>query len=73
MHTVGSYLSLLVDDGHCILQLDIVEQACQENVGHTNQTVVFLFIEEGVGTLKIRPHHLDEIEEGRRQMNKLIV
>lgn len=64
-----SYLSLLVDDGHCILQLDIVEQAGQENVGHTDQTVVLLFIEERVGTLEIGPHHL-YTERVRMVMNK---
>lgn len=30
------YLSLLVDDGHRILQLDVVKQARQEYVGHTD-------------------------------------
>lgn len=55
---MDSYLSLLVDDGHCVLQLDVVEQAGQENVGHTDQTVVLLFIEERVGTFEIGPHHL---------------
>lgn len=58
LHPVVPYLALLVDDGHCILQLDVVEQASQENIGHTDQTVVLLFIEEWVGTLEIGPHHL---------------
>lgn len=58
LHPVFSYLSLLVDDGHCILKLDVVEQAGQEDVGHANQAVVLLLIEERVGTLEIRPHHL---------------
>lgn len=54
----GSYLSLLVDDGHCVLQLDVVEEAGQENVGHADQTVILLLIEERVGALEIGPHHL---------------
>lgn len=53
-----TYLPLLVDDGHCILQFDVVEQTGQENVGHANQTVVLLLVEEGVGTFEIGPHHL---------------
>lgn len=53
-----SYLSLLVDDWHCILQLDIVKQTGQENIGHTDQTVILLLIEERVSTFEVRPHHL---------------
>lgn len=61
------YLSFLVDDGHCILQLDIVEQAGQKNVGHANQTVILLLIEEGVGTFEVRSHNLNTDERlGRR-------
>lgn len=30
------YLSLLVDDGHRILQLDVVKQTRQEYVGHAD-------------------------------------
>ena len=55
-----SYLSFLVDDGHCICQFDVIEQAGQENVGHANQIVVLLLVKEGVGTFEIGPHHLDE-------------
>ena len=54
----SSYLSLLVDDGHCVLQLDVIEQAGQEDVGHADQTVVLLLIKEWVGTLEIGAHHL---------------
>lgn len=76
LHPVGSYLSLLVDDGHCVLQLDVVEQAGQENVCHADQTVVLLLIEERVGTFEIGPHHLGEDERGRksvRLVNKSLV
>lgn len=57
----GSYLSLLADDGNCILQLDVMEKALQENVGHPNQVVVFLSLVEwvtdiavGFGVLRFR-------------------
>lgn len=53
-----SYLSLLIDDWHCILQLDIVKQTGQENIGHTDQTVILLLIEERVRTFEVRPHYL---------------
>lgn len=52
------YLPLLVDDGHCILQLDIMEETGQENIGHTDQAVVFLLIEEWISALEIGAHHL---------------
>lgn len=56
------YLPLLVDDGHCILQLHIVEETGQENIGHTDQAVVLLLIEKGIGSLEIGPHHLQADE-----------
>lgn len=52
------YLPLLVDDGNCILQLDVIEETGQENIGHTDQAVVLLLIEEWIGTLEIGAHHL---------------
>lgn len=74
-NTCGSYLSLLVDDGHCVLQLDVVEQAGQEHVCHADQTVVLLLVEERVGTLEIGPHHLSDRkrENGARLMNESLV
>ena len=54
----GAYLPLLVDDGNCVLQLDIVEQTPQEDVGHANQTVVLLLVKEWVCPPEIRTHHL---------------
>lgn len=54
-----SYLSLLVDDGHRVLQFDVVEQTGQEDIGHTDQAVILLLIEKGVGTFEIGAHHLD--------------
>lgn len=54
----ASYLSLLVDDGHGILQLDVIEKAGQENIGNSYQTVVLLLIKERVGSFKVGPHHL---------------
>lgn len=58
-----TYLSFLVDDGHRVLQLDVVEQAGQENVGHADQTVVLLLVEERVGALEIGPDHLQRESE----------
>lgn len=60
LHPALTYLSYLVDDGHCVLQLDVVEQAGQENVGHADQTVVLLLVEERVGALEIGPDHLQK-------------
>lgn len=54
-----SYLSLLVDDGHRVLQFDIVEQTGQEDIGHTDQAVILLLIEKWVSTFEIGAHHLD--------------
>lgn len=34
--SVVHYLSLLVDDGHGILQLDVVKQTRQEDIGHAD-------------------------------------
>lgn len=56
-----SYLSLLVDDWHCILQLDIVKQTGKENIGHADQAVILLLIEERVSTFEVRPHHLKTV------------
>ena len=58
----ASYLPLLVDDGHCVLQLDVVEQAGQEDVSHADQRVVLLLVEERVGTFEVGPHHLGSRE-----------
>lgn len=63
-----SYLSLLVDDGHGILQFDVVEQAGQEHVGHTDQTVILLLIEKWVSTFEIRAHHLDQGKGNRAEI-----
>lgn len=56
--SVVLYLPLLVDDGHCILQLDVIEETGQENIGHTDQAVVLLLIKEWIGALEIGAHHL---------------
>lgn len=64
-HVVVHYLPLLVDDGNCVLQLDIVEETCQENIGHADQAVVLLLIEEWISTLEIGAHHL-RTDGGRR-------
>lgn len=44
--SMAPYLSLLADDGDSILELDVVEKALQEDVGHSDQVVVLLrFVE----------------------------
>lgn len=50
---VTPYLSLLVDDGNGILQLDVIEKTGEENVGDADQTVVFLLIKEWVCSTEI--------------------
>lgn len=54
-----TYLSFLVDDGNSVLQLHIVEEAGKEDIGNTNQTVVFLLIKERVRATEVRSHHLE--------------
>ena len=63
---LSPYLSLLVDDGNGVLQLDVVEEAGQEDVGDADQTVVLLLVEERVGPAQVRAHHLGEGDEGGR-------
>lgn len=48
------------------MQLDVVEQAGQEDVGHADQTVVLLLVEERVGALEIAPDHLQRKNGARR-------
>jgi hypothetical protein len=43
------------------LQLHIIEKGLEENIGHSNETVIFLLIIEGVSTLEVRPDYLKEI------------
>ena len=56
--TVGTHLPLLVDDGYCVLQLDVKEEAGEEDVGYTNQAVVLLLVKEWVSPLEVATHHL---------------
>lgn len=56
--TVDTHLPLLVDDGYCVLQLDVVEEAGEEDVGYANQAVVLLLVKKGVGPLEVATHHL---------------
>lgn len=58
MNLFCSYLPLLVDDGYCVLQLDIIQQTGQEDVRHTDQTVILLLVEERIGTLEVGTHYL---------------
>lgn len=53
-----SYLSLLVNNGNSVLQLHVVEETGEKHVGHTNQTMVLLFVEERVGSAEVWAHHL---------------
>ena len=40
------YLSLLANNWHMIIEFDVIKQSFEENVGNTNETVIFLrFIE----------------------------
>lgn len=47
------YLSLLADDGDSILELDVVEKALQEDVGHSDQVVVLLRFVERVAAAAV--------------------
>lgn len=60
-------LPLLVDDGYCILQLDVVQQTGQEYVRHTDQTVILLLVEERIGTLEVGTHDLST--DSKDEMN----
>lgn len=51
--SVTPYLSFLVDDGNGVLQLDVIEEAGEENVGDTDQTVVFLLVKERICSTEI--------------------
>lgn len=53
-----SYLSLLVNNGNSVLQLHVIEETGEKHVGHTNQTMVLLFVEERVGSAEVWAHHL---------------
>lgn len=48
-----SYLSLLVNNGNSVLQLHVIEETGEKHVGHTNQTMVLLFVEERVGSAEV--------------------
>lgn len=60
-------LPLLVDDGYCVLQLDVVQQTGQEYVRHTDQTVILLLVEERIGTLEVGTHDLST--DSKDEMN----
>lgn len=60
---VSIYLSLLADDGDCILQFDIMEKALQKNVGHTYQVVVLLRLIERVTAITVGLIVLKEIKQ----------
>lgn len=47
------YLSFLVNDGHGVLQLHVIKQAGQEDVSHSDQTVIDLLVEERVRSFKV--------------------
>lgn len=45
-----------------------MEQAGKEDIGHTDETVVLLLVEEGVGPLEVATHHLrrrSEMQEAK--------
>lgn len=48
-----THLSLLVDDGNSILQLDVIEETGKEDIGDANQTVVFLLVKKRVCSTEI--------------------
>lgn len=50
---VTTHLSFLIDDGHCVLQLYVVEKTGEKDVGNTDQTVVFLLVKKRVSPAKI--------------------
>lgn len=56
--TADTHLPLLVDDGYCVLQLDVVEEAGEKDIGYANEAVVLLLVEKGVGSLEVATHHL---------------
>jgi len=51
-------LSLLIDDWNRILQLHIMEQALQKNIGYSDKAVVFLLIVEWISSPEVSSHHL---------------
>lgn len=53
-----SHLSFLVNDWHSVLQLHVIKQAGQEDISHSDQTVIDLLVEERVCSFKVRTHHL---------------
>lgn len=52
------YLPLLADYRNCILQLDVMKEALQKNIGYADQVVVLLSFVERVGLLAVRFHRL---------------
>lgn len=53
------YLSLLADNGDCVLEFDIVEKALQEDVGDSYQVVVLLRFIERVAEVAVCPFTLE--------------
>lgn len=53
-----THLPFLVNDGNSILQLNVIEETGQEDVSHSDQTVILLFVKEWVGTFEVRTHEL---------------
>ena len=45
-----SHLSLLADDGHLVVELDVIEQSFEKDVGNTDQVVVLLRLVERVAS-----------------------
>lgn len=50
---VTTHLPFLVNDGYGVLQLHIVEETGQEDIGNANQTVIFLLVKEWVCSAEI--------------------
>lgn len=53
-----THLPLLVDDGYCILQPDVIQQTGEEDVRHTDETVILLLVEERISALEVGAHDL---------------
>ena len=45
-----SHLALLADDGHLVVELDVIEQSFEKDVGNTDQVVVLLRLVERVAS-----------------------
>ena len=65
MQSAG-HLALLTDDGHLVVEADVVQYRLQKQTGHTDQVVVLLSLEKRIASRVLTQRHTSRVSTGRR-------